>query len=432
MRVLDCYIYRELAVGTAWTDPDRFFHLELERIQELYTPGHTRFFVMSICWEYEFNSEFFARVEGFFARCRHIAPQIKILLILNPWYKTVLGNQSFGADDVFYLDFFLFRVYYELSVKQKSPMLQCWDYQASRVLFLTGKSHRINRVRLLYKLMISEVGSRLNWSLKINDTDTCRGYLNDVSDQEFDWFLTQQRACDRYFSPTGIPYDPDVYRTALFQIVSETNFDRPLVHPSVTEKTWLAIFNCRPFIVAGEIGVLDDLESKGFDVFRNFLSIPNYDNPERSDFLQYSMMSGKQGFVTTGNQRAHWHQFYEIYRDPTWPDRVGFDEIASLPADLQQEIKDNYTAGVESLGELRLDAVVENAVYWTKHISTFYHDISAITARNRSRAMTMGQQLHTDFVNFMTRHGIDFNMDYLVTLYDLPPDQSDVYDMPST
>jgi len=434
MGIQDRYIYRELAVGITSLDPRAFFQSELDRIQQIADIQHVDCFVMSICWEYEFSEAWFAELDVFFSEIRRNYPNARILLLLNSWYEFVLPGRDFDVDDVCYVDHFLFRVYVELVVRQKSPVLQHWDPTSKRILFLTGKSHRINRARLLYKLMTSAVGTNLDWSLRIDIEnqrvrDACRNYLDDISDQEFSWFLSQQRSCDQYFAPTGIPYDPEIYRGALFQIVSETNFDRPLHYPSVTEKIWLAIFNCRPFVLAGELGALDYLESKGFWVFRELLPVPNYDNPDRDDFLCYAPISGKNGSVVTKNQERQWHEFYQIFRDPSWPDSISWHEISSLPLAVQTEIRNNYNAGMESLGEMRLDAIVENAVFWQARLPDFAHEVQLMVQLNQSRALELGRKFYDDFLGFMTKHGVDFNIDYLVTLYDLPAQQRDVYNV---
>jgi hypothetical protein len=131
------------------------------------------------------------------------------------------------------------------------------------------------------------------WSLYVQEPDriaTCKEINNiGVSIEQANQFIDQHQcipdAANIHFYPEGsshyggIPYAETMYSDVKFRIISETRFKSDKNNfPWVTEKTWLTIVNRCPFIMVGEPGTLDYLESMGFKTFKNYLKIHDYDN----------------------------------------------------------------------------------------------------------------------------------------------------------
>jgi len=111
--------------------------------------------------------------------------------------------------------------------------------------------------------------------------------LPELSDKEFDQFINTwvrnpdnidiEATVNRFgYEYNGIPYSVDLYAQTDFSVVSETTFDQTN-NPWITEKVWIPILNKHPFIIAGDTNILQKLESMGFETFRDFLKIPDYD-----------------------------------------------------------------------------------------------------------------------------------------------------------
>jgi len=81
----------------------------------------------------------------------------------------------------------------------------------------------------------------------------------------------------------GSKFDPAWFRDSLFSLVVETNFNK-WPYPWITEKTYLAILNHHPFLIAGDIGSLLKLQQKGFRTFEDILPEKDYD--QRTDLFE--------------------------------------------------------------------------------------------------------------------------------------------------
>ncbi len=73
----------------------------------------------------------------------------------------------------------------------------------------------------------------------------------------------------------GYPYDERLYRVTNFSLIAETHYDgNQEFHP--TEKTYRAIANKHPFIIASTPFFLTNLKRKGYKTFSNLID-ENYD-----------------------------------------------------------------------------------------------------------------------------------------------------------
>lgn len=195
------------------------------------------------------------------------------------------------------LDWCLWKTWNLIKVQKISSQNLQWNNKADKFLFLTGKPYRINRARLLWKLINAGLRDKMTWSLFCYD------------DSEFDFVHTQFPELSREQlriwidhhlnnpdnikltvrdTPAlkthyqGFPYDSALFGNTLFRVISETSCrttheitDYFRHYP--TEKFYITVFNSQPWILAADPGLLQFLENQGFDGFQWALS-EQYDN----------------------------------------------------------------------------------------------------------------------------------------------------------
>lgn len=324
-------------------------------------------------------------------------PTVTIILIINSWYRTQPILVA-GITEVVYIDFFLLMVAYRLE-EGDSCAAKTWNANLDKFLFLTGKPDRLNRIRLLYKLKKHNLLSCCIWSFFINDAlkNRCLALLPELSTGEGSRFIEEQLRNpdlapiimqDKSLHYSGIPFDTTLYENTLFQIISETDYITNNRSPWITEKTWLAIINRRPFIMAAAPGTLQKLKIMGFKTFEQYQLNKDYDyildNEARLtaivDNSQYWLSVIQQQSVDiqkdidynfsrmteliTSNyqqlqnvieryslnckinqiisfrdelQYATWINWYNRVRDPSWPDCAKEEDFSTLPLHIQKE-----------------------------------------------------------------------------------------------
>jgi len=230
--------------------------------------------------------------------------KIKLSILTNGRLKGSDFVQVLEAFDVTvkYIDFFFWRVYQEIIVKQTNPVNRLWNPHSKKFLFLTGKAAKPhNRVSLLWDMFKKNLLPQAIWSFYVPDNEKSQ-VLKLLVDHGVDLREAQEFIKKYQSNPDnvvfidlsygnlgygGIPYDPDLYKQSKFRVVSETMFlmkhqmqinDPSGTVPWVTEKTWMTIVNCCPFIMAGDNGTLAYLENLGFRTFSKYLLDPDYDN----------------------------------------------------------------------------------------------------------------------------------------------------------
>lgn len=248
--------------------------------QEILTENPSHVFLTAF-WENWHPSETLQWADNFF---KH--NNIPVTWIINHWSKHDIGWKKFNNPVVF-VDFVLWRVYKEIVVKKKNAVNTTWNADADQYLFLTGKPDKFQRIGLFYKLYKNDLLENCNYSLFMNPGMMAKSkkYVPELSNEEFESFVLQhQRNPDNicYIEQIdslhygGIPYDPALYSTSLFRLISETHMH--LRTPWPTEKTWLTILNRNPFVIAGDLGTCEYLQSRGIETFDKLFDIPTYDN----------------------------------------------------------------------------------------------------------------------------------------------------------
>lgn len=404
MHLLDPYNYQAISSAVKKT-----LTKSLEEINHSLNDTPSEILILTIVWESGDPAKWKDEFQQFVSQIKKIHTSLKIIVIFDNWFKPYQLN-FFNVDEIFYINFWIYKVYESLIVQRTSEIATEWKSDASKVLFLTGKAHKIQRTRLLYKLLNSELKPDLDWSYQIRHEDLAESlvFLNDITSDELIEFLHLSYSnldghLNTYLGSRGIKFDPAIYKNSVLQIISETNFDRPLLYPFVTEKIWVSIANRRPFVIAGEIGYLDFLKSIGIRTFDQCLLMPNYDNPNQENFLDYNPESGRNGKFIHTQEIQHWNNFYQNFRDTTWPEHVPYNQVSTLPDYVQQEIKQNYRHGQYSIGEIRLDAIVANSIFFKNNAKKNESLIKQDIEHNFLKFLELAQYEKSQLANLCVR-----------------------------
>jgi len=197
---------------------------------------------------------------------------------------------------------------------------QRWNSTSNKLLVLTGIPHRYNRMRLLYKLHQENLLENNSiWSLfapfSEGSKDSCREYLSDVSDKDYNKFMnTAIRKIDNVSVETGkfaaqtkvnnFTIDPKFFKDTVLSIISETHYYPDQAKNDVSEKTWRAIINHHPFIIAGTTGIRKHLECLGFKTFLEYLK-DDYDIIEDNEQRLNSIVENTKYFLNNFNKNKN-------------------------------------------------------------------------------------------------------------------------------
>lgn len=369
--------------------------------------------IISHVWEAIDPEQWKSYVEVLISRIKDKIPNLKVVQIANSWYKNQ-NAELINSDATYYVDFFLLRVFYLVIVKGISIPASNWNSNAKQFLFLTGKPNKINRVGLLHRLIKQGLENHMVWSLKpdFSDINSSSKYISEeLSTEEFIEFVNKYASFpDKYFSLTGIPFETHIYTNKIFKLVSESDFDRRWGSPWITEKIWLAIVNRLPFIVAGEVKTTAVLQGLGLETFNDFLLIPNYDDPDSSNFLHYRKDYNQGDFILTHDDVEDWKEFYTSFKGMDWPDFIEFHDVKNMPVEWQEEISKSYYPAIHSWTELRLNAIIQNAKFWVDHIEQYCTQIQHSVENNYNRFVELGEENLKLIQNLIEKEGLNGNL----------------------
>lgn len=357
---------------------------------------------LSLFWERVDPAHWVDNFSSLVREIKQISPHTKIELVLDSVYQSWVNLAKFdNVEHVTFIDFFALSLWHRVVELKHCDPCKTWDHNNSNFLFLTGKPDKVNRIRLLYKFYQQQLLNHSTWSLFHTDhyKQQCKKLLSELTNGEYNKFV-DQHICNPdsiaiINKPNGslhyggTPFDTALYQNCAFQVVSETQFVNELNHPVwITEKTWLAILNRRPFVIAGESGILKKLKQLGFETFDQYLLTADYDsiidNERRLDviventkhwlsnisndsdqiqqdvdhnFQQFQqLVKQNQKKITKRiiaynidcnisdvvslidiHQHAQWQNWYERIRDISWPDCPSEQDFWTLPESVRTE-----------------------------------------------------------------------------------------------
>ena len=231
---------------------------------------------------------------------------IKIILIAGMCEDFNHVLKAHGIDvEIWFFDFWQ-NIIYE-SYKDRLGSLKPWNTSSEQFLFLGGVPSRTNRIVLLSKFYDAGIINDHVWSFfppwVNNDKEWCRQALPNYSDKQYEQFLkdctnsvdnmyneakdysklqgTQLFNSEIYTHPwiqDPSYIDPTVFNNTMFSVVSEGNAYPPANDfKFLTEKTWRAVINCHPFIIAGYTEQTEYARQRGLRTFNQYFAITDYD-----------------------------------------------------------------------------------------------------------------------------------------------------------
>lgn len=272
-----------------------FYHPDniAEKIINEFTQEDELVLFLDHTWERIREIEWFSIVGNVVKNVKQTRPKWKVFLLTNSWWRCYSKDiNQLGFDDVLYTDFFAYSTWNEIIVNGSAATAYKWPKHVDKFLFLTGDPQKPQRIRLLWKFIQAGLKDQCIWSLPgiPDDNDLMQSIVHqllpelnaeqlkvflkacDRNPDDIDFFLER----DRFVYTSDFVYDVTLYTNTCFSVVSETAFN-DTEFPWITEKTWKAIINNHPFIIAGDTNTLGKLQTMGFVTFEKFLPYSNYD-----------------------------------------------------------------------------------------------------------------------------------------------------------
>lgn len=210
----------------------------------------------------------------------------KVTIITDSVYENFIKKDP--QIDVIFIDMWvIFSKYYITNTNDR------WYFKQNKGVLLTGKLLKSNRIELLNKLYNKNLLSNnsISWTFPI-DSAFNRPHLETIQKLYPKDFLDFCKKFSDILSTTGEKAESyevvaeqfdlkEIHARTNFSIVSETLFNEP--EPFITEKTYRAILEHHPFILAAPVNTLAKLKSLGFKTFEQYLPCPYYDSEKDSN-----------------------------------------------------------------------------------------------------------------------------------------------------
>lgn len=364
------------------------------------------------------------QVQNFIDQVNKNFPHIHhVFILLDITYKNVEKQISFtGITDYVFVDFDFISLYHRNGNTKSNFNLQ-WNYQSSNFLFLVGKANKLNRIALLKLIVDYGLLDMCTFSLHCSEDDIkkCHDYLSNLSNTEIVEFFEQvnNTTVDINFtgkdkllqSASGLTNN-DIFSQVLFNLNSETWFDRLFWSPMITEKTYKSILNCVPFIIAGELYTCKELQKRGFKTFNEYLAIPNYDNPDEENFLQ--RQDGKLPLYLY----QHVFEFYNVWKPNTYPKCTSMEEWDLIDTEVQEQCLQNFMLPILDVSLMRLYSIIENIRDWLTNIDKYKTQIQQDIDHNYRRAKDLSVEYNNQWQCFTAKHGLNVTVvDIVFNIY---------------
>ena len=234
---------------------------------------------------------------------------------LPPGYKIILdrSHQSQAVDwpiPTLYIDWHLLRVNNAMDTKGLQNN-SCYNPATDKFLFLTGKSYKLQRIKLLWMYAQANLLDRAVWSLFLdnNTVKNCRKFLPELDELELTKFLTQYQCnpdnieLERHEAQvlSGTWWQKNLYEQTSLNVISATEFVNNSYDMILCEKIWKPIINCQPFIVAGQQNTLNRLKDLGFLTFEKYMVYPDYSNESNTQEKLKKIVANTAGFLDNIN-----------------------------------------------------------------------------------------------------------------------------------
>ena len=244
--------------------------------------------------------------------------------------------------DIQFFDFNHWMVYQSYGM----PNLE-WNSTSDKFLFLGGVPSRFNRISLIYKFYKQKMLRQSVWSFftpwTADDKKWCRAAIP-INDKEYNEFLENvSNSLDSLYTDaknyskidgneilTTQIYkkswlqdpcfvDPAAFKDTLFSVISEGNAYSPATNFSfLTEKTWRAVVNKHPFIIAGYTDQVEYAKQRGLKTFNDYFLIKDYHKIKDDDERMEAVVTNTEYFLNNyhnniDNIRKDIEHNYNVY-----------------------------------------------------------------------------------------------------------------------
>lgn len=309
---------------------------------------HDKLILFVDCYSELFEDLNMNGVCEFLHRLRSNKPNWKIIFIADVWYKKNMASLTWPRLEMFLIDWDLYSTGVRLLEHHVSATAFRWPWNQSRFLCQTGSPLRLNRLGLLWKFYQLNLldPSICLWSMFRDRSPVAEirfaevlSYFPDLSSATLRKFYNDfQNSLDSDPVPWGpshmkrfqLQYDVRIYTQTKFSVISETSFANYKA-PSITEKTYKAIMNHHPFILAGDVGACRYLNSKAFVSYDQFMLHPDYDTVEDPVTRLDQVVQNAQHWLV--NIHSYKNEITEITR-------YNFDRMIHLYKEQKRRLED--------------------------------------------------------------------------------------------
>lgn len=241
----------------------------------------------------------------------------KLVFVIDNVYKLRWKSM---LDNVIYIDFHKLRLHYAKQLKSQEFSNQ-WNHSSTQWLLLSGKTTKIHRTRLLWKLANKNLLQDCYWSFWVSHEGLHHlvKHFPELSKEEISNFVEQHARLpndlavrDDMVVTSGTKWASWLYENKLFKVVLESDFDCHNHTMIISEKTWKAIANSLPFVMVGPPGTCQRLKDQGYYTFEEFCRHPFYDTEQDSECRLNLIVENIQ----------HWTQHLSQYADQIHPQIV--------------------------------------------------------------------------------------------------------------
>lgn len=308
-------------------------------------------------------------------------------LMLMPPYKQYA--RELAAFEIYWFDY-LARITHNAYEFNPGRLSTAWNHQSRKILVITGIPHRYNRIRLLYKLHREKLLNDDNcvWSFFKPFSDEswkeCRRFLNDVDDREFESFmqyavktLDDVKVVGAKFAAQTMVEDfslpAALYSDTCLSIVTETHCYPEQPKRDISEKTWRAIINRHPFLIAGTQGNTDHLKSLGYRTFDEYFPM-RYDHTDDLELTLDNIVYNTKYFL------SNLHRYQNQIESDV---KHNYDNFCSMISDLDKLRAELLTSqGVE---ENEICEFFDKTNYWNLGGNSFLEPLDQKQIQNKNQ-----------------------------------------------
>lgn len=224
----------------------------------------------------------------------HRSLDSKLKLVENINFKLVVNDtctlESYKGIELIKIPAFLLKTVYRIENGQ--DVNKNWNHLSNQALILTGKTNSPNRIGFLIECIKAGILKNHIYSFFPPKEPLIKhqtlNIFNELCDWDYDSFCKEYennpddidiRNTEEDMHYSGFPFSTKLFSDTVVSVVLETNIYRNHNNNAdFSEKTYKAIINKHPFIIANSPNSLTMLKKYGFYTFEEYMLNSNYDS----------------------------------------------------------------------------------------------------------------------------------------------------------